>query len=116
MKLTNEEIAKLCHEANRAYCKSIGDDSQLPWEQAPEFAKVSALKGVEFHLANPDAGPSASHESWLKEKAATGWKWGPAKDIEKKEHPCIIAFNMLPKEQQAKDYIFSSIVHTLATL
>ena len=25
--LTIEQIAELCHEANRAYCRALGDDS-----------------------------------------------------------------------------------------
>ena len=28
------EIARIAHEANRAYCQSIGDDSQPNWAEA----------------------------------------------------------------------------------
>lgn len=31
---TMDRIAKMAHEVNRAYCQSIGDNSQLPWEDA----------------------------------------------------------------------------------
>jgi len=85
-----ESIAKVCHEANRAYCQSIGDMSQPAWEDAPEWQRASAIKGVEFARDNPSAPPSASHDSWLEEKRATGWKFGPVKDPEKKEHPCFV--------------------------
>lgn len=105
------QIAKVCHEANRAYCQAIGDDSQVPWEQAPDWQKESAVKGVEFHLSG-DHGPSASHQSWYDEKKADGWIYGPVKDVEKKEHPCMVAYSQLPKEQQAKDYIFRAVVHS----
>lgn len=108
-----EAIAKVCHEANRAYCATLGDTSQLPWDQAPEWQKESAIKGVKFHLATPDAKPSASHESWLEEKRAAGWKHGPVKDAEKKEHPCFVPFEQLPPEQQAKDVLFTAVVHAL---
>lgn len=30
------KIASICHDANRRYCKTIGDDSQPLWEHAPE--------------------------------------------------------------------------------
>lgn len=100
---------------NRAYCQAIGDNSQPNWENAPDCQKASAMIGVELHLNNPQAGPEASHESWLSEKAATGWKFGPVKDPEKKEHPCMVPFTELPKEQQAKDFIFRAVVHALAT-
>lgn len=109
-------IAKVCHEANRAYCAGIGDNSQLPWEEAPQWQKDSAVKGVEFHIANPGAPASESHDSWLEEKRATGWKYGPVKDVEKKEHPCFVPFEQLSPEQQAKDVLFANIVTALTPL
>lgn len=112
--MNSADIAMIAHEANRAYCKQIGDDTQLPWDQAEQWQRDSAIKGVEFHLANPDATPENSHESWLAEKEATGWKYGPVKDPEKKEHPCFVPYNQLPVIQQAKDYLFRGIVHALA--
>lgn len=116
MSLSIEEIAKVCHEVNRAYCKALGDDSQLPWEEAPQWVRTSAINGVRFHLDNPNAGPSGSHENWLKEKEKEGWKYGATKDPEKKEHPCYVPYDQLPKEQQAKDYIFTAIVKTLSSI
>lgn len=105
-----EEIAKMCHEVNRAYCAFLGDTSQVPWSEAPDWQRTSAEKGVVFHIDNPDAGPAASHNSWLEEKRATGWKYGPVKDADKKEHPCFVAFEELPKEQQLKDVLFKAVV------
>ncbi len=113
--LSIEEIARVTHEANRAYCQSIGDDSQLPWDDAPDWQKSSACKGVEFNLANPEAPASASHDSWLKEKEETGWKYGAVKDPEKKEHPCYVPYEQLPKEQQRKDALFKAVVAALSS-
>lgn len=107
------DVAAICHEANRAYCKTIGDNSQPTWDQAPQWQRDSAIKGVKFHLENPDAGPSASHESWLAEKEANGWRYGPVKDPEQKTHPCFLPYDQLPDEQRAKDYLFQSIVDGL---
>ena len=106
-----ERVARLCHEANRGYCEALGDTSQVPWDEAPENIKASAIAGVKFHAANPDASPASSHESWLLFKKADGWKYGPVKDADKKEHPCIVWFDELPVEQRAKDYIFRAICH-----
>ena len=111
--MTVEQIARVCHEVNRAYCQALGDTSQVPWEQAPEWQRDSAIRGVNMHLAHPEAGPQASHEAWAAEKVAAGWKYGPEKDAEKKEHPCLVPFGELPREQQAKDYIFRAVVHSL---
>lgn len=107
-------IARVCHEVNRAYCAALGDHSQPVWEDAPDWQRQSALKGVEHMLGNPEAKPSDSHESWLAEKRADGWKWGPVKDPDKKEHPCFVPFDELPPEQKAKDYIFQAVVRAIA--
>ena len=95
-------IARVAHEINRAYCASLGDTSQPAWGDAPEWQKTSALVGVDMHLAKPDATPEQSHESWLDQKLAEGWKYGPVKDVEKKEHPCCVPYADLPAEQKAK--------------
>lgn len=109
-----EQVAMICHEANRAYCLSIGDTSQPMWDMAPEWQRDSAIKGVHFHLEELATGrtpsPAASHDSWLAEKSKEGWKYGPIKDPEKKEHPCYVPYGVLPVEQKLKDYIFGAIV------
>jgi hypothetical protein len=107
------QIAQVAHEINRTYCTAIGDYSQLPWDSAPDWQKASALLGVTFHIENPDAGPDASHNSWMDQKVNEGWVYGEVKDAEAKTHPCIVPFNELSKEQQAKDYLFRQVVHSL---
>ncbi|WP_085033927.1 RyR domain-containing protein [Ensifer aridi] len=108
--MNDESIARICHEANRAYCAALGDHSQPAWDDAPEWQRKSAVTGVQFIRSNPDAPPSASHDSWLAEKERDGWKHGPVKDADKKEHPCFVPYDALPIEQKAKDYIFGAIV------
>lgn len=102
-----EATARATHEASRAWCLAHGDASQLPWDQSPEWQRTSALNGVRGVLAGN--GPEQSHESWLVEKADTGWKYGPVKDPEKKEHPCFVPYAALPPEQKAKDHVFVGV-------
>lgn len=109
-------IAMMCHAINAAYCQSMGDDSQPTWDDAPDWQRNSAIAGVEMHLANPDATPEQSHESWYKQKEAEGWKYGEVKDMEKKEHPCFLPYEELPDEQKAKDYLFRTTVHLVKHL
>ena len=116
MPLTPEQIAKVCHNVNKAYCEALGDTSQPSWENAPQWQKDSAMTGVKMHLANPNAGPDDSHNSWLAQKKEEGWKYGPVKKPEVKEHPCFVPYQELPVEQKAKDYIFREVVHSLANL
>jgi hypothetical protein len=109
-----EACARAAHEVNRVYCRAIGDDSQLPWEDAPDWQKQSALKGVEGVLIHGN-GPAVSHACWLAEKEATGWRWGPVKDPVAKEHPCMLPYEELPREQQQKDALFVKTVAAMAT-
>jgi cytochrome c1 len=108
-----EQIARMCHEMNRVYCQLLGDYSQSLWEDAPEWQKESARVGVRFRLENPDAPASAQHDSWMADKVAAGWVYGPTKDVEAKTHPCIVAYDQLPPEQQYKDTIFCAVVDLL---
>lgn len=110
---TVKDIARVCHQVNKAVCEAQGDTSQTNWETAPDWQKNSAVDGVKFHLANPDASPSSSHENWLKDKEKDGWKYGPIKNVEKKEHPCYVPYDDLPFEQKVKDYVFKAIVASL---
>ncbi len=110
------EIAKLCHEINRLYCRATGDNSQPSWGDAPGWQKMSAINGAKLHLENPNLDDSASHEAWLAEKKADGWKYGPEKDIIRKRHPCCIPFEDLPTDQKVKDTLFRSVVRALAPL
>jgi hypothetical protein len=111
--MTPEEIAYVCHEVNRALCSAFSDHSQVPWSQAPEWQKSSAVSGVLFHMWNPTADASESHEHWYSEKRDAGWIYGPTKDIEHKTHPCMVPFEELPKYQQLKDHLFKTIVNVL---
>lgn len=107
-----DAIARVCHEVNRAYCQALGDDSQPAWEDAPQWQRESARMGVDLHMMG-DFGPEASHISWMRQKQADGWTYGPVKDAALKQHPCMVPFADLPREQQAKDYIFRAVVHAL---
>ncbi|NIJ34325.1 Gp49 family protein [Sphingomonas oligoaromativorans] len=106
-------IASIAHEVNRAWCAYNGDDSQPNWADAPGWQRDSAITGVAFHRANPEAGDAASHDSWMREKVAAGWVYGEQKDPDAHPptHPCIVPFEDLPREQQFKDRLFRTIVH-----
>ena len=104
-----EIIAELCNQVNRAYCEAIGDSIPANWNEAPDWQKKSAVEGVKYSLNNADIAPKESHENWLKTMIADGWKYGKVKDMEKKEHPCLVSYDKLPKEQKVKDFIFKAI-------
>lgn len=110
-----EKIAVVAHEVNRAYCTAIGDASQAPWADAPGWQQQSAIDGVKAHLS-AHLTPEQSHEAWLAHKAADGWKFGPVKNADTKEHPCFVPYSELPVEQRVKDYLFAAVVASLSAV
>lgn len=107
-----EACARAAHEANRAYCVALGDESQPSWLDAPGWQKASAVNGVRGVLAGNT--PEQSHENWLAEKRKSGWTYGPAKDPGTKEHPCFMPYAELPEAQRRKDDVFVAVVRAMA--
>lgn len=113
-KFSVEDVARICHEANRVLCSTIDDYSQYIWELAEDWQKESAVNGVLFRLNNPTSRPRDSHANWMEEKERDGWVHGEVKDAEKKTHPCMVPYRLLPPTQRAKDYLFVAIVDALS--
>jgi hypothetical protein len=114
--MKTEKIAKTAHELNKLYCESMGDMSQPSWEDAPDWQKESAVSGVEQIRENPNTSQSESHEGWLRQKLDSGWKYGPIKDPDKKEHSCCVPYDELPEFQKSKDAIFGAVVRGLLSV
>lgn len=112
-RLSRDHISRVCHEANKAYCESIGDMTQPSWDDAPQWQKDSCRSGVDYHMDASGTTPEDSHTNWLADKEKDGWVYGPVKDPEKKTHPCMVPYSSLPKDQQIKDYIFHAIVSAM---
>ena len=109
-----EQIAQVCHEANRRLCVTQGDTSHMSWEATPWSGKQSAIAGVVFLQNNPDASLSALHESWRKRKMEEGWRHGAERDDLVKTHPASLPYEELPPQQQVKDRLFRAIVIALS--
>ena len=104
--------AQAAHEMNRLYCEAIGDTSQTPWDRAQKWQQSSALEGVDQVFAG--ATPEQLHESWVAEKKREGWKWGPKKDPDLREHHCMVPYAELSMQQRQKDALFSRAVNAMA--
>jgi hypothetical protein len=108
-----EAAARAAHEANRAYCIALGDTSQPSWENAPAWQQDSARLGAIAIFKDWDTTPEQSHEGWLEQKRLDGWKFGPVKNADTKEHPCFVPYDELPLAQRAKDDVFGKVVRAL---
>lgn len=108
-----ETIARVCHEANRAFQLETGDPQPSPsWDEAPGWQRLSALEGVEKALDG--ASPEELHEAWCEFKRAHGWQHGEVKDETAKTHPCLVPYEQLPEDQRIKDDLFEAIVTALS--
>jgi len=116
MMIPTSQIAEVAHEVNRAFCVTIGDMSQPAWADAPEWQKVSAILGVEAIINKPEMTPKDSHLSWLAHKLKEGWRMGKSKDPYKKEHPCMVPYEMLPDDQKHKDLLYTRVVNTMLAM
>ena len=113
--MTDEQIARALHEVLRAHNLAHGDDSLPPWEEAHDWQHAASLEAVAFHKANPNASPSETHEAWMAEKRAGGWRYGSVKDADARTHPMLVDYKDLPPHERAKDYIAAAIVRALVT-
>lgn len=111
-----EYAARMTHEANRHYCQMIGDNSQVSWDDAPEWQKKSAIEGVTAVLNNPNITAEQQHANWMACKKADGWVYGPEKNPAKKEHPCMVPYCDLPIYQRVKDYLFGCVARAILEL
>lgn len=110
--LTLDAIARTCHEVNRVYCESNHDFSQNAWDEAEEWQKESALKGVTAAISGVT--DEELHALWCDEKHQAGWVYGDVKDAVAKTHPCLVPYDELPAFQKVKDTLFRTVVAALA--
>lgn len=108
-----ELIARVCHEANRSICEAHGDLSQESWIRSELWQQQSAIQGVQYIMDNPDTSAEDLHNEWCRAKTRDGWAYGDEKNVERKTHPCLVAYQKLPESQQAKDKVFRGIVNLL---
>lgn len=108
------DIARVCHDANRAWQIASGDPAiSPPWDDAPEWQRASAIEGVSRALGG--ATGEQLHQDWCEFKIAGGWVYGSIKNETAKTHPCLVPYSELPVEQRRKDDLFAAIVAALTT-
>lgn len=109
----NRVIANICHEANRAYCESLGDLTQPKWEDTTDEQKEVVIDGVNYFTENPEATAEDSHANWMAKLVEDGWVYGEEKNTAAKIHPNLVPYFELSQDQQVKDSLFIGIVRSL---
>ena len=52
-----------------------------------------------------------THDVWARERIAQGWKYGPSRRADIKEHPCLVPYAQLSEAE--KDYDRNTALETL---
>ena len=52
-----------------------------------------------------------THDVWARERIAQGWKYGPSRRDDIKEHPCLVPYAQLSEAE--KDYDRNTALETL---
>lgn len=103
--------AQLIHEINNTINRVFKPDWPIySWDEAPQEMKDSTYRGIRYALENTDATGEDQHNAWMAERTQQGWVYGPVKNEETKEHPCLVPYDQLPIEDRLKDHTFRTIV------
>jgi hypothetical protein len=109
------QIARVAYEASCAYAITLGEEPAPTWDQAPQTQRQSLIAGVRAILVNRTVTPRELHGSWMQEKRADGWTYGPVKHARARKHPCLVPYEQLPLEQRLKDHLFRAVVLALSS-
>ena len=55
-----------------------------------------------------------AHDVWARQRLAEGWRRGPKRDDQRKEHPCLVPYSELPESE--KEYDRTAVGQTLKAL
>jgi hypothetical protein len=107
------KIARVMHEAVRAWQKANGEKLAPSWSRAPKWMKEASIASVEWRMENPHAPTSAQHDQWMDKKKADGWKHGHKKSPMRKTHPMMAPYDDLPEVEKRKDALVNAVIDSL---
>jgi hypothetical protein len=113
MPLRPEQLARLCHEADRVLCGLQGDARVLPWDLLDENAQDELVASVREILEAPEVSDEARHLNWATRQRALGWAYGPVRSVVKKIDPGLLDYGALPFERRVRWSLFAAIVRAL---
>jgi RyR domain-containing protein len=110
--LSDEAIARVCHEANRALQNELGEPCPSePWDTLPLTVRASLIRAVAAVV--PGRTPEEQHNLWMRDRIDAGWVHGPVRNEAAKEHPCLVDYEHVSMGDRLKDMVFLSLVGVL---
>lgn len=70
----------------------------------PEPADLGCVELPKELVVLADAISKNVHEVWAAGRIAEGWTYGPTRDDEKLETPCLVPYEELPDEEKVYDW------------
>lgn len=112
-----EIAARAAHEAIRALQIAHNEEGiALPWNEVAKDIRDSCKIGVQRVMDNPDVTSEELHASWIETKLSQGYKYGPVRNDELKEHHCLVPYDQLSPHDRSKDLIFRNVVKAVLGL
>ena len=100
------------------------------WADSKNYLIITSIKDMETYDPKPtdltgvelpaeleelkEAMAEHAHEVWAANRKADGWNYGPQRNDEKKENPCLVPYSQLPERE--KDYDREMAVNTIKLL
>lgn len=116
-------VARVCHEAGRAWCIEMFEAGArpsstvpLPWDDLDREDREAAVAAVRFLLERPGCTPQEIHEHWRRMQTAAGWTHGPVLLAAQKRDPRMTAFFNLPDHRQAQLRLSQAVVKVLSAV
>lgn len=103
-----EGIAKTCHQANKAFCESMGDNSFTDWEDSEDWVKALTIFQVRNIIANPLEPHYGSHDAYVDKVPEITWENAP-EGFNKK----LSRYEEWSIEDKTKSKMFKAIVEAI---
>lgn len=101
------DIAKTCFELVKTIRRLNNEDYiDENFDEISDERKSYLCQHVKEVILNPNISPRTLHNKWKKVRLENGWVYNNKKDVEKKQHPCLVEYEHLNFYQKLKDVVF----------
>ncbi len=106
-----ERASVVVHQTIQAIQIELDEPPAGDWHTTTEDNREFTRSSVREAQAGQT--PRQSHETWMRDKIAAGWTYGPIRDNDRKIHPLLVSYDHLAPEQRAKDAALIAVVTAL---